>query len=145
MAQEIVRAAMVHWEGDVARGQGTITTESGIVKAHYSYGTRFQSEPGTNPEELLGAAHAACFTMALAAALTRAGHAPASVDSTAHVHLQQNNTGYEISSIELATTAQVPGISEDEFAQLATQAKEQCPISRALHAVPISLSATLSK
>lgn len=142
-AQKIVRTASIHWEGDVAHGRGTIATESGNVKADYSFGTRFSSDPGTNPEELLAASHAACFTMALSSVLTRAGHPPTSIDSRAAVSLQQANGGYEIPSIELTATATVPGISEDEFMGLANQAKETCPLSRALRAVPISLHAEL--
>jgi osmotically inducible protein OsmC len=142
--QEIVRSATIHWEGDIAHGRGTIATESGRVKADYSFGTRFSGDPGTNPEELLGAAHAACFTMALSSELTRAGHPPASIDTEALVHLQKTDKGYEIASIDLTTTAAVPGISADEFQRLASQAKDGCPLSRALRAVSISLSATLS-
>jgi osmotically inducible protein OsmC len=141
--QEIIRSATVHWDGDVAHGRGTIATESGKVQADYSFGTRFSGEPGTNPEELLGAAHAACFTMALSAALTRAGHPPASIDTKALVHLQKTGTGYEIPAIGLTTAAVVAGIAEDEFQRLATQAKEGCPLSHALRAVTITLDATL--
>jgi osmotically inducible protein OsmC len=142
-AQEIVRSATVHWDGDVAHGRGTIATESGKVQADYSFGTRFSGDPGTNPEELLGAAHAACFTMALSSQLTRAGHPPASIDTKALVHLQKTDSGYEIGAIDLTTTATVPAIAEDEFQRLASQAKEGCPLSRALRAVPISLHAIL--
>lgn len=141
--QKIVRAASVHWEGDVAHGRGSISTESGKVKADYSFGTRFSNDPGTNPEELLGASHAACFTMALSLALTRAGHAPKSIDTQAHVPIQQTESGYEIPFIALNVTAVVAGISQDDFVRYATQAKETCPLSRALRAVPISLQATL--
>ena len=143
IAQKIERTASIHWEGDVARGRGTIETQSGRVKADYSFGTRFSNDPGTNPEELLAASHAACFTMALSSALTRAGHPPTSIDSKAIVSIQQTNGGYEIPSIELSTTATVPGISKDEFLELANKAKETCPLSRALRAVPISLHAEL--
>jgi osmotically inducible protein OsmC len=141
--QEIVRSATIRWDGDVAHGRGTIATESGKIRADYSFGTRFSGEPGTNPEELLGAAHAACFTMALSSELTRAGHPPVSLETTALVHLQKTEKGYEIPSIDLATTAVVPGVSEDEFQRLAAQAKEGCPLSRALRAISISLKAAL--
>jgi lipoyl-dependent peroxiredoxin len=140
---EIVRTATVHWDGDVAHGRGVIATESGKVQAEYSFGTRFSGDPGTNPEELLGASHAACFTMALSAELTRAGHPPTSIDSNAKVHLRRIEGGYEIPAIELTTTAVVAGVSEDEFQKLATSAKENCPLSRALRAVPMTLNATL--
>jgi osmotically inducible protein OsmC len=140
---DIARTAAVKWQGDVAKGHGTITTGSGKVSADYSFGTRFTSEPGTNPEELLAASHAACFTMALSASLTRAGHPPHSIDTTAKVHLQKSGAGFDIPRIELTTNATVPGITDNEFQQLANQSKESCPISKALHAVPMTLIATL--
>src|ERR1700675_1606291 len=121
---EIVRTADVRWEGDVAHGRGTIATESGKVAAEYSFGTRFSGDPGTNPEELLAASHAACFTMALSAELTRAGHPPKTIDTKAFVHLQRAGAGYEIPSIELVVTAIVAGLPEPEFQLLATSAKE---------------------
>ncbi|MBD5657005.1 MAG: OsmC family protein [Candidatus Eremiobacteraeota bacterium] len=139
----IVRSASIHWEGDVAHGRGSIATESGKVKADYSYGTRFSGDPGTNPEELLAASHAACLTMALSAVLTRAGKPPTSIDTKASVALQQISGGFEIPSIDLTLEAVVPGVSDDEFQRLATEAKESCPLSRALRAVPITLTATL--
>jgi lipoyl-dependent peroxiredoxin len=140
---QIVRSAAIHWEGDVSHGRGAITTESGKVAAEYSFGTRFSGEPGTNPEELLAASHAACFTMALSSELTRAGHAPKVIDSKAFVHLDKIEGGFEISSIEVAVTAVVDGLPDPEFQRLATRAKETCPLSRALRAVPIALKATL--
>ena len=139
---DIARSASVHWEGDVAKGHGTITTGSGEVTADYSFGTRFAAEPGTNPEELLGASLAACFTMALDATLTRNGHAPTSIDTTVKVHLHRQDGGFAIPSIELTTSAVVAGILDDEFASLALQAKESCPIGKALHTVPIILNAS---
>jgi osmotically inducible protein OsmC len=141
---EIARTAAIVWEGDVAKGHGTITTGSGKIEATYSFGTRFAAEPGTNPEELLGASLAACFTMALAAALTRSGHAPASIDTKATVHLKAVDGGFEIPLIELTTHAVVPGILDDPFQALAVQAKESCPIGKALHAVPVTMSASRS-
>jgi osmotically inducible protein OsmC len=140
----IVRSATVHWEGDVAHGRGSIGTASGKVAADYSFGTRFSGDPGTNPEELLGASHAACFTMALSAVLSRAGHPPTALDTKAQVHLQREGAGFTISGIELATTGTVPGITAAEFETYANEAKESCPLSKALKAVPISLQATLS-
>ena len=139
---DIARTAAVHWEGDVAKGHGTITTGSGTIIAEYSFGTRFAAEPGTNPEELLGASLAACFTMALDATLTRAGHSPTSIDTTARVHLHRQDGGFAIPSIELTTVAVVGGILDDEFAQLALQAKESCPIGKALHTIPTTLNAS---
>jgi len=141
---QIIRSATVKWEGDVAHGRGAISTESGKVQADYSFGTRFSGDPGTNPEELLGASHAACFTMALSAVLTRAGHPPTSIDTKALVHLEKIGEGFEIPQIELSTTAVVPGISADEFAKFATDAKDNCPLSKALKAVPITLTAALA-
>ena len=143
LPDDIARTATVRWEGDVAKGHGSITTGSGKVSADYSFGTRFSSEAGTNPEELLGASHAACFTMALSAALTREGHPPAEIDTTAKVHLHHEQNTFEVSLIELTTVATVPGLESDEFQKAAFQAKESCPISKALHAVKISLQATL--
>jgi len=141
---EIVRSASVHWEGDIARGRGAVSTESGKVSADYSFGTRFSGDPGTNPEELLGASHAACFTMALSLVLTRGGHAPASLDTKAHVKLEKDGAGFTITSIALAVTGNVPGISAEEFEKAAGDAKASCPLSKALSAVPITLEATLT-
>jgi osmotically inducible protein OsmC len=140
--EDIARTATVRWEGDVAKGHGTIATASGKVTADYSFGTRFSGEPGTNPEELLAASLAACFTMALSATLTRAGHPPTSIDTTAKVHLHRAGAGFEIPSIEITCHAAVAGILDDEFAQLAAQAKESCPIGKALHAIPTTLNAS---
>jgi osmotically inducible protein OsmC len=141
---QIVRSASIHWEGDVAHGRGSIATESGKVAAEYSFGTRFSGDPGTNPEELLAASHAACFTMSLSGELTRAGHPPKSIDTKAFVHLQRINGGFEIPSIELTVTAVVEGLQDAEFLRLATVAKENCPLSRALRAVPITLNAKMA-
>ena len=140
--EDIARTATVRWEGDVAKGHGTIATASGKVTADYSFGTRFSGEPGTNPEELLAASLAACFTMALSATLTRAGHPPTAIDTTAKVHLHRAGAGFEIPSIELTTHAAVTGILDDEFQHLALQAKESCPIGKALHAVPTTVNAS---
>ena len=140
---DIVRTSSVHWTGDVAHGHGSIATGSGKISADYSFGTRFSGDPGTNPEELLGAAHAACFTMALSSELSRAGHPPTSLDTTASVHLAKTATGFEISAIELSVVALAPGLTDADFQRLAVTAKENCPLSRALRAVAISLKATL--
>ena len=141
---DIARTATVHWEGDISRGKGSIATESGKVAADYSFGTRFSGEPGTNPEELLGAAHAACFTMALTLALTRAGHPPTAIDTTARVHLRQAGNSVDIPRIELTTAVSAPGLDTDEFQKLAAAAKENCPLSKALRSVEISLDAKLN-
>ena len=141
---DITRTASVHWEGDVSRGKGTITAESGYVTADYSFGTRFSGDPGTNPEELLAAAHAACFTMALSLALTRDGHPPASIDTKASVLLRRDDQSVMIPKINLTTTVTAPGVDPEEFQRLAKGAKQNCPISRALNAVEIELEARLN-
>lgn len=140
---DIARTANVHWEGDISRGKGQIDTESGKVSAGYSFNTRFSNEPGTNPEELLAASHAACFTMALTLGLTRAGHPPASVDTTARVHLRRVGEGFDIALIELSTVVAATGIDDAAFQQIATGAKENCPISKALRSVETHLDAQL--
>ena len=140
--EDTSRTATVHWEGDVAKGHGEIKTGSGKIAANYSFGTRFASEPGTNPEELLAASLAACFTMALDATLTRAGHAPVSIDTTAKVHLHRTDGVFGIPQIELTTTTVVGGILDDEYQHLAVQAKETCPIGKVLHTTPITLNAS---
>jgi osmotically inducible protein OsmC len=141
---DIARTAKVHWEGDIARGKGQIDAESGTVSANYSFNTRFSNEPGTNPEELLAASHASCFTMALTLGLSRAGHPPSSVDTSARVHLRRAGEGFEISLIELSTAVTVPGIDDAEFQKIAAGAKENCPISKALRAVETHLDAKLN-
>jgi osmotically inducible protein OsmC len=140
---DIARTATVHWEGDIARGRGHIDTESGKVAADYSFGTRFSGDPGTNPEELLAASHAACFSMALSLALTRAGHPPKAIDTTARVHLVRAGEGFDVPRIELRTRVSAEGLDQGIFAQLADGAKASCPISRALRAVEIALDAEL--
>jgi lipoyl-dependent peroxiredoxin len=145
MAQDqIARTANVTWVGDIAKGHGDITTGSGKVSASYSFGTRFSGDAGTNPEELLAASHAACFAMATSTALTRAGHAPTSLETTATVYLERAGEGWKVPKIELAITGVVPGITADQFATYAKQAEASCPISNALRAVPISLQTSLS-
>ncbi len=140
---DIARTAKVHWEGDIARGKGKIDTESGTVSAAYSFNTRFSNEPGTNPEELLAASHAACFTMALTLGLTRAGHPPSAADTTARVHLRREGEGFGVPLIELTTTVSASGLDPDQFEQIAAGAKANCPISKALAAVEVTLDARL--
>ncbi len=136
---KITRSASVHWTGDISRGSGAISVESGLVAANYSFGTRFAKEPGTNPEELLGASHAACFTMAFTLGLTRAGHPPAAIDTTAQVDLSKDGEGFTITQIALTTTVGVSGIDDAKLREIAQDAKEHCPISKALASVPLSL------
>jgi lipoyl-dependent peroxiredoxin len=125
-------------------GEGTMAVGSGAFEGKYSFGTRFEEEPGTNPEELIGAAHAGCFSMAFAGDLQRAGHEPRSVETSARVHIDKSGDGFAITRIELDTTADVPGIDQDEFQQIAKASKEGCPVSKALAAVDISLEAKLA-
>jgi osmotically inducible protein OsmC len=138
----IDRKADVRWEGNLREGRGTIRLGSGAFEGAYSFGTRFQSAPGTNPEELLGAAHAGCFTMALSMMLTTAGHAPTSLETTATVHLDKVGEGFAITGIDLVTRGKVPGQTQAEFQRLAEDAKANCIISKAL-TVPMTLQATL--
>jgi osmotically inducible protein OsmC len=140
------KTASVHWEGPGKTGQGQISTETDALKAHpYGFGSRFEDDRrGTNPEELLGAAHAACFTMAFSFACDKAGFATASVDTRANVRLAQQGEGFVIDRIALTLSARVPGLDPARFQQIAEGAKQNCPLSKALASVPsITLSATL--
>jgi osmotically inducible protein OsmC len=140
----ITRHASAHWEGDLKTGQGKLDTpQSGLLAGtRYGFNTRFGGEKGTNPEELIAAAHAGCFTMALSAKLTEAGHPPESIDTKAEVELGMEG-GPTICEIRLATRAKVPGLDATQFRALADDAKQNCPVSKALSAVPISLDAEL--
>jgi lipoyl-dependent peroxiredoxin len=138
------RKADAHWEGSIRDGGGTIRLESGAFEGPYSFTSRFEDGPGTNPEELLGAAHAGCFTMALSLVLSQAGHAPDSLDTQATVHISRDGDGFTITRIDLVTRARVPGIDQDAFGEAAQAAKAACPLSKALASVPeITLEATL--
>lgn len=136
----------VKWTGGLRSGGGEIDTGSGAVSGlEYSAATRFGDDQGTNPEELLGAAHAACYSMALTLFLENAGHEPESVETTASVTLKQEGGGFTISKIHLETEGSVPGISEEDFLEQAQNAKEQCPVSKALASVPeVTLDAKLA-
>jgi lipoyl-dependent peroxiredoxin len=138
------RKASAVWRGDLKSGRGTISTDSTVLKdTQYSFGTRFENGPGTNPEELIGAAHAGCFSMALSAELGKAGFTPESIATTATVTLENHpQTSWTVTKIHLETTAKIPGITADQFAQIANGAKAGCPISRLLKA-DISLDAKL--
>lgn len=138
----IDRKAEARWEGTLREGKGHIRLGSGAFEGPYSFGTRFETAPGTNPEELLGAAHAACFTMALGAMLTKAGYPPTSIETTATVHLDHVGEGFSIVGIDLVTRGRVPGADAALFQKLATDAKDKCIVSRAL-SVPMTLDATL--
>ncbi len=138
------RRAEAEWKGNLREGQGRVKLGSGAFEGSYSFPSRFEEGKGTNPEELLGAAHAGCFSMALAAALSAAGHPPTRVFTTATVHLDKRSDGFGISRIELATEATVPGIDAAAFDGLAQGAKQGCPISKALAATEITLTARLA-
>ena len=141
----ISRHAIAHWEGDLKSGQGRLSTpQSGLMEdTRYAFNSRFGDEKGTNPEELIAAAHAGCFTMALSAKLTEAGHPPTRLDTRADVDLSMEG-GPSFSQIRLKVDAQVPGIDDAKFQSIAEDAKKNCPVSKALSAVPISLQATLA-
>jgi lipoyl-dependent peroxiredoxin len=139
-----VRKANAVWEGDLKGGNGKISLGSGAFEGRYSFGSRFEEAGGTNPEELLGAAEAGCFSMALSAALGRAGHSPKRVATSAKVHLDKVGEGLSITKIELNCEAEVPGLDDATFQDFATKAKETCIVSRALGAVEITLEARLA-
>ena len=140
------KSASVHWQGQGKKGVGQISTETDALQAYpYGFGSRFEDDRrGTNPEELLGAAHAACFTMAFSFACDKAGFATESVDTQAKVRLVPHGEGFVIDRIALTLKAVVPGIDESKFQEIAEGAKKACPLSKALASVPeITLSATL--
>lgn len=137
------RTASAVWQGDLKQGKGTVSSASGVLKeTPYSFTTRFENSPGTNPEELIAAAHAACFSMALSAFLGKAGHNPQRVATQANLTLEQVQGNWTITAIELDTTAKVPGIDRNQFDTIANDAKANCPVSRVLNA-KISLNAKL--
>ena len=140
----ISRHATAHWEGDLKTGQGKLNTpQSGLMAdTPYGFNSRFGDVKGTNPEELIAAAHAGCFTMALSAKLTEAGFPPEALDTRADVDLSMEG-GPTISAIRLAVKAKVPGLDEAKFRGLADDAKQNCPVSKALSAVPITMEASL--
>ena len=136
------RKGRAQWNGGLKSGRGTLAFGSGAFEGGYSFGSRFEEGTGTNPEELIGAAHAACFSMALAAALEKAGHDPRRVSTTAIVDFD-TKAGPRIATIALDTEAEVPGIDAHEFQKQAEGAKENCPVSKALAGVDIRLEARL--
>ena len=137
------RTGSAIWQGDLKSGKGTISTESGVLKeTPYSFSTRFENGKGTNPEELIAAAHAGCFTMALSAALGNAGFKPERLATQAAVTLEQVEGNWTISTIDLQLDANVPGIDRNKFEELAGDAKKNCPVSRVLNAT-INLKSTL--
>jgi lipoyl-dependent peroxiredoxin len=137
------RKATATWNGGLKGGDGTMALGSGAFEGAFSFKSRFEEGTGTNPEELIGAAHAGCFSMALAAGLSAAGHAPESIRTTATVHLEKQDGGFAIARIDVATQARVPGIDARAFAEQAQKAKESCPVSKALAGTTIELDAQL--
>lgn len=139
----IVKKASAHWEGDLKSGIGSISTETGVLReAPYGFKARFEGGKGTNPEELIGAAHAGCFSMALSMILGDAGFKADSIDTQAEVTLDQVEGGFSITAVHLVLKAKVPGASQQQFDELTKQAKEGCPVSKVLNA-KITLDATL--
>jgi osmotically inducible protein OsmC len=137
------RKANALWTGTAKEGSGKVAVGSGALEAPYSFSSRFEEGPGTNPEELVGAAHAGCFSMALSLGLTEAGYPPKSIETQARVTIDKQGEGFSITGIELDTTAEVPEIDRALFMQHAETAKEGCPVSKALAGTEISLNATL--
>lgn len=143
------RKATSHWKGSVKKGTGHLTTQSkALDQLPYSFKTRFENEDGkkgTNPEELLGAAHAGCFNMALSLVLTEMGLEPEKLDTTATVQLEQVDEGFSITHIQLDLTAKIPNIEQEKFKEAAQTAKESCPLSKVLSGTTIALNAQLEK
>jgi osmotically inducible protein OsmC len=137
------RNAEAVWEGDLKSGRGTMTLGSGAYSGAYSFQSRFEAGTGTNPEELIAAAHAGCFSMALSHALAQAGNPPRRVHTTAKVHLEKTADGFGIPRIDLVCEADVPGMEAGEFKRQAEQAKRTCPVSKLLSAAEITLDAKL--
>jgi osmotically inducible protein OsmC len=138
------RNAEAVWEGDLKGGRGTVSLGSGAYRGPYSFQSRFESGAGTNSEELIAAAHAGCFSMALSHALAQAGHPPRRVHTTARVHLEKTADGFAIPRIDLVTEADVPGLDAATFRHQAEQAKRTCPVSKLLAAAEITLDARLT-
>jgi lipoyl-dependent peroxiredoxin len=139
----MIRKSEARWSGDLKSGKGSVKLGSGGFESPYSFASRFENGAGTNPEELLGAAHAGCFSMALALAISQAGHTAESIDTSATVHLEKGDAGFSITRIDLVTRGRVPGLAAAEFGRLAEETKSGCIVSRALAAVPMTLNAEL--
>jgi lipoyl-dependent peroxiredoxin len=139
------RSSSAVWEGDLVGGSGTMKIGSGAWEGPYSFKSRFEDGKGTNPEELIAAAHAGCFSMALANGLSKAGHPPKKVSTTAKVGLEKGADGFRIGKIHLTTQADVPGMDEAAFKEQAELAKKNCPVSKVLAGADITLDAKLQK
>ena len=137
------RTAEARWNGSMFKGDGTMRLGSGAYEGKYSFGSRFEQDPGTNPEELIGAAHSGCYSMALSADLEKAGYTAKRIHTTAQVHFEIVDGAATITRIYLNTEAEVPGISESDFLAQAEESKSGCPVSRALGGVEIHLNAKL--
>jgi len=140
-----IRKATAVWEGSFREGKGRVRVESGLFEGPYSFSSRFEEGSGTNPEELLGAAHAACFSQALALGLGAKGATPRKIETTAEVLLESVGRGFGITTVTLHTLADVPGMTSRDFLETAEEAKANCPVSRALAGVKISLDARLKE
>ncbi len=136
----VVRTSSAVWEGGLLKGKGKMKVGKGVFEGKYSFGSRFESEKGTNPEELIGAAHAGCFSMALSGVLEQAGFKPERIETTARVKVDKVGDGYKITEIDLVTEGRVPGIDEATFREKAEAAKKGCPVSMALTGVDIKLA-----
>jgi len=140
-----VRNGSAEWQGDLQSGSGSVTVGDGVFEGQYSFASRFEEGSGTNPEQLIAAAHAACFSMALSNILSQAGHPPESVNTTARIQLRNVDGAPTLTRVDLDTEGKVPGVDEQRFQEYATQAKEQCPVSRALAGIPeMELTAKLT-
>ena len=139
----MIRTSKAQWNGSLKDGNGTVSLGSGAYDGQYSFSSRFESGTGTNPEELIAAAHAGCFSMALSAGLGKAGHNATRISTEAKVNLEKVGDGFSITRIDLVTEGVVPGIDEATFRDQAEAAKKGCPVSRALGAVEITLDAKL--
>jgi osmotically inducible protein OsmC len=139
------RTAKAQWQGDLTQGKGTMAFGSGAFEGPFSFNSRMEEGPGTNPEELVGAAHAGCFSMQFSAMLAAGGNRPDSVDTDARVQFEQQGEGWAITKITLTTVGRVPGLDEAAFQETAEKAKETCPVSKALAGVEIVLDARLER
>ena len=140
----IHKKGQAHWEGDIKRGKGTVSTESGVLNQQpYGFNTRFEGEKGTNPEELIGAAHAACFSMALSLMLGEAGFTPDAIDNTADVSLDKVDAGFAITKVALHSQVSVPGIDAATFDGIIQKAKAGCPVSQAVSYTHLTLPTIL--
>ncbi|MBM2616958.1 OsmC family protein [Actinoplanes sp. LDG1-06] len=140
-----IRSATARWQGNLTEGSGTIKTGKGGIQGNYSFKSRFEEGEGTNPEELIGAAHAGCFSMAFSKALADAGFTPTSVETVAKVHMDKTDAGFSVTKIDLETVGDVPGVDDGTFQKIAEDAKANCPISRLLSpGAEITLSAKLA-